>query len=166
MRSPVQRGPIVPSRERAFLRAFFHIDYQRLRVEVACRTIAFMHQNPGKPFWVGFMYDKPHQLKCDVCSKETLDDAPVTKLPVDWVMRWQRLAQSSGRIEIDLLTFGFSGMLMCPMTASTSKFQDGLTRIAREILPGVDATQSEQVLWHIRDLIAVVEGDPDSVEIH
>ncbi|KAJ7654027.1 hypothetical protein DFH06DRAFT_1203447 [Mycena polygramma] len=148
-------------RERAFLRALFHSDYKRMRLDIARRTVGFIRENPGIPFCTAYNYRTARLPTFEVGAQVSFDEVKA-QLGPDWELRWQRMARAEGRMELHMLMLP-QGFALFPTHSSTSKFRDGLMNIATA-LPGQAA--SDALDTQLRDLIRDVESDLDFVETH
>ncbi|KAJ7758277.1 hypothetical protein B0H16DRAFT_649472 [Mycena metata] len=142
--------------ERNFIRALVHSDYQRLRVQIAVTTLQFIVQYPDTLFFVGFDYTGIAGVECSVMPMSQL--GPAVDIP-----HWGRLARAAGRLTLHAVRFGhgtsWSNSLF-PLHASTSRFHDGLLRLAS----GTRGLQNSQVETLVRNLIEIT--DKNNVEIH
>ncbi|KAJ7342954.1 hypothetical protein DFH08DRAFT_1081927 [Mycena albidolilacea] len=143
-------------REKSFIRALLHSDYQRLRVVVSMLMLQFMTENPGASFFVAFDYTGATGVKLSVLTVSTL--GPAMQIP-----HWGRLARAGGRLTLHAIRIGHGANwsnAMLPLRATSSQFFDGLVRIASSI----NGLQDSQVEALVRDLIETT--DKENTEIH
>ncbi|KAJ7676419.1 hypothetical protein B0H17DRAFT_1334435 [Mycena rosella] len=143
-------------REKSFIRALLHSDYQRLRVVISIHMLQFMTENPGTSFFVAFDYTGATGVELSVL--------PVAKLgPTIQIPHWGRLARAGGRLTLHAIRIGHGANwsnAIFPLRATSSQFSDGLVRIAS----GINGLQYSQVEALVRDLIETT--DRENTEIH
>ncbi|KAJ7612894.1 hypothetical protein DFH06DRAFT_1484782 [Mycena polygramma] len=147
----------LPFRDRAFLRAIFHADHERMRLAIARRTVGFLRQNPGIPYCTAYNYREASAPTFEVGPQQSFNKVR-EQLGPDWVLQWRRMARSEGRMELNVLMLP-QGFALFPTRSSSSKYHDGLSDLATAIAP--DALDT-----HLGALMTAVEDDPDFVEIH
>ncbi|KAJ6575998.1 hypothetical protein DFH09DRAFT_1150174 [Mycena vulgaris] len=143
-------------REKSFIRALLHSDYQRLRVVISIHMLQFMTENPGTSFFVAFDYTGVNGVELTVFPVAELGTA--MQIP-----HWGRLARSGGRLTLHAIRIGHGenwSNIMFPLRATSSQFSDGLVRIAS----GINGLQHSQVEALARDLIETT--DRENTEIH
>ncbi|KAJ7086199.1 hypothetical protein C8R44DRAFT_821145 [Mycena epipterygia] len=145
------------TRERAFLRALLHADYQRLRFKTLIRVLIFMHHQPDEPFFVLFDYTLASGVEIGVRPKAELQ-------PTDYVeAQWDRLARAGGRMTLHVMVFGLqqlSHRLMFPLRATSPTLHDGMRRISHNM----NVLQPAQVEALLHVLIQT--ADKEGMEIH
>jgi hypothetical protein len=142
-------------REKSFIRALLHSDYQCLRVVVSMLMLQFMTENPGASFFVAFDYTGATRVKLSVLPVSTL--GPAMQIP-----HWGHLAHAGGRLTFHVIRIGHGANwsnAMFPLRATSSQFFDGLVRIA-----SINGLQYSQVEALVRDLIETT--DKENTEIH
>ncbi|KAJ7733076.1 hypothetical protein DFH07DRAFT_968167 [Mycena maculata] len=64
----------LPYREKCFIRALLHSDYQRLRLEISMRMLHFMTEHPREYFFVAFDYTVATGVQCLVLPATELGE--------------------------------------------------------------------------------------------
>ncbi|KAJ6542909.1 hypothetical protein B0H19DRAFT_1310989 [Mycena capillaripes] len=161
-----QHPEISHPRERFFIRALMHYDYQKLLFEISIREVLFLRDHPGEEYIVVFDYTKPGGVKFQVDPKPTLPND--THLRVEFPVQWERLARSGGRMKMHIMyaTEGIVGIpRVIPLRAASAEFHQGLLDIARSTSFEPNSAEEE---WHdeegVRALIAKTKAR--LVEIH
>ncbi|KAJ6533147.1 hypothetical protein B0H19DRAFT_1383767 [Mycena capillaripes] len=141
-------------REKSFIRALLHSDYQRLRVVISIHMCGFDGKS-GTPFFVAFDYTGANGVELSVL--------PVAKLGPAMQIPLGRLARAGGRLTLHVIRIGHGANwsnAIFPLRATSSRFYDGLVRIAS----GINGLQYSQVEALVRDLIETT--DKENTEIH
>ncbi|KAJ7659425.1 hypothetical protein B0H17DRAFT_1337566 [Mycena rosella] len=158
----------LPPRERGFMRALLNAEYRRVQYPLSLETIQFIARNPGKPFLIAFdfsAYTTPGGMTLDILTK---DDRVVRKLKADLPTQWERLERAHGRMEVHFVAIADGAddvQLLLPMRANSSKFHDGLRRIASTVRPGEDAYQSGMRVGHDLNTLITV-ADREVIQTH
>ncbi|KAJ7448932.1 hypothetical protein FB451DRAFT_758101 [Mycena latifolia] len=155
-------------RDQDFMRAIMHADYLRLRYTLSTDKLAFMVQHPGEPFFVCFDYARGWAAAGEVAGKGAF--LALHDFAVELPMQWDRCARAGGQMEMHVALVSEGGHgderpRLFPMRTSSSKFHDGLRRIADEVPPGADLEDyMVQLDPKLRDLIR--EVSEEVIEIH
>ncbi|KAK7000418.1 MYND-type domain-containing protein [Favolaschia claudopus] len=125
---------IVNSRDRSFMRALLHHDYQRYLLDVSLREIRFMRDSPGQEYVVIFDYTQAGgRVDVKVDSKSAYFEGAGV-LGAGLRVQLQRLTRSGGRMAIHFMHL-VEGMKskgrLIPLRAARSDFHDGLVEIAK-----------------------------------
>ncbi|KAJ6548583.1 hypothetical protein B0H19DRAFT_1161367 [Mycena capillaripes] len=145
-------------REKSFIRALLHSDYQRLRVDISIHMLQFMTENPGTSFFVAFDYTGAAGVELSILPMALL--GPAIQIP-----HWGRLTRAGGRVTLHAIRIGHGANwsnAMFPLRATSSQFWDGLVRIASR--SGINGLQYSQVKALVRELID--RTDEGNTEIH
>ncbi|KAJ7160483.1 hypothetical protein C8R46DRAFT_1223976 [Mycena filopes] len=143
--------------EKSFLRTLVHSDYQRLRLAISYRMMAFMVECPGTQFFVAFDFTGAGGVECSV--------HPISELGVgENIPQWARLARAGGRLTLHVVRLGHGvswSNVAFPLRATSSQFYDELVEIAKSI----EGNYSRGMPL-VRDLIARIDSDTSYREIH
>ncbi|KAJ7776881.1 hypothetical protein DFH07DRAFT_979065 [Mycena maculata] len=148
----------IHTRERAFMRALLHADYQRLRFEILLLTLGFMNQQPAETVFVYFDYTSASGVKFQVCSKAEMHhaDEHITA-------PWDRVARADGRMALHVMRFRLGQSpyeMVIPLRTTSLRLHDGVRRIASII----NTLQPSQVEALLRALMQT--ADREGTEIH
>ncbi|KAJ6580570.1 hypothetical protein DFH09DRAFT_1275690 [Mycena vulgaris] len=161
----------LPTRERAFMRRVLDMDYQRLSYTISILIISFLVQNPAQKFYVCFDYARADGALVQVVPKS--QSSVTQEFEAELPTQWGRLMRAGGRMRMDVMLVNDSGIsrpLLFPMRATSSKFHDGLRRIAREVPPGKKIMLAEpvppDVVQKVLRLLRDVDKDEMYMEIH
>ncbi|KAJ7738317.1 hypothetical protein B0H16DRAFT_1570434 [Mycena metata] len=160
----------VCSRDRAFMRALVHHDYQRLLPSISMDQVKFMRRNlDSKEFVVVFNYHGTANGVTVKSRDECMANAEVTGyvvLEVGLNVQLDRMAQSDARMVVHALSGGpfIDVVRWVPLRMSSGAFQIGLRDIATsgKFEPGSKEENSYDE-ERVRELIA---GTKDLVAIH
>ncbi|KAJ7657759.1 hypothetical protein DFH06DRAFT_1473055 [Mycena polygramma] len=136
----------VPPRERAFMRALMHHDYQKQLFHIGIREAMFMRDHPGEEYIIVFDYAKsggPVKFKVD--PKRALPGG--ADLEVELPVQWRRFQRSGGRMGMHIMYVqeGAEGRpRLFPLRASSAEFQQGLLTIARATSFEPDSAEEER----------------------
>ncbi|KAJ7900788.1 hypothetical protein B0H13DRAFT_2336390 [Mycena leptocephala] len=144
------------TRNKSFMRALLHHDYEQMKTEILTRQLAFRSYHPGENFVVQFTYQTGRasvQLLAFV-GYELTEDLN------DYQMKWRdlesRVLRSNGRMELHTMECANARSRLFPMRSATSEVHDGLILLARNVKATEDELRAE-----LAALVAL-----DVVEIH
>ncbi|KAJ7626189.1 hypothetical protein FB45DRAFT_1005328, partial [Roridomyces roridus] len=130
-------------RERSFIRALLQADYQRLRISISMATVDFMAKKLNTPFCISFDYTSGAPVAADILPISSLKDSEPVAPHVG------RIDRAGGRLVLHLLRIGRGGpnmIVVWPLRATTSEFQDGLKHIATQVAAGLDNSAAEALV--------------------
>ncbi|KAJ7144709.1 hypothetical protein C8R43DRAFT_1130428 [Mycena crocata] len=154
------------TRERHFMRALLHDDYEACRPAVALQQLTFMREHPGIEFLTLFDYTLGESPDLQILPRNAV--SPARDLAVELPALWARAARSRGQMAIHVMYVTDGGMLrprVFPLRASSSAFHDGLRAL-------VDMEPEEGEQWitmaqnGISALMRVTYGNDTLTEIH
>ncbi|KAJ7448957.1 hypothetical protein FB451DRAFT_1532032 [Mycena latifolia] len=157
---------LMHSRERAFMRALLQKDYLRLWYTLSIRILSFLVEHPGDLFFICFDYTTAGGVTAQVVPKDVFK--AVRNYEAELPVQWGRSARAEGRMELHVAFVNVGDNerpLLLPLRATSSKFHDGLRRLAAEVPPGGDIKDYFLRLDpKLRDLIREVYDEV--IEIH
>ncbi|KAJ7160464.1 hypothetical protein C8R46DRAFT_1194768 [Mycena filopes] len=120
-----------------------------------------MMERPNTPFFVAFHFNnggmEHYILPLTMLSSAGVDSTP----------QWDRLARAGGRMTLHTVRLGHGSKwstTMVPLRATSSRFHDGLVRIAHD-MNRVHYSHQDAVA-RVRHLIAETDKDASYREIH
>ncbi|KAK7048995.1 MYND-type domain-containing protein [Favolaschia claudopus] len=125
---------LVNTRDRSFMRALLHHDYQRYLLDVPLREIRFMRDSPGQEYVVIFDYTQAGgRVHVKVDSKSAYFEGAGV-LGAELRVQLQRFTRSGGRMAMHFMHL-VEGMKnkgrLIPLRAARSDLHDGLVEIAK-----------------------------------
>ncbi|KAJ6535235.1 hypothetical protein DFH09DRAFT_1369644 [Mycena vulgaris] len=111
------------ARERSFMRAVLHHDYEELIYNVSYLQIKFIHEHPTEQFVTRFDYSRPFGVPIDVIATSAVPTIQLEDFKIEWRTRLARAVQSGGKVEMHLMlhsTMGYSFLLEPSETARVS----------------------------------------------
>ncbi|KAJ6474329.1 hypothetical protein C8R45DRAFT_1011330 [Mycena sanguinolenta] len=146
-------GPpaLLTTREKAFLRAILHHDYEANKQHVRIRQAEFIRRNPGHDYWTIFdytaadhWYGKPHRagrVRIQVSNTDTM--------PPQWrPYLSQATRQPARRMELHLMSIDEEmPQMLFPMRSSNSSVHDAIGELATHVEP---RTMFDGVLRYLR----------------
>ncbi|KAJ7471092.1 hypothetical protein FB451DRAFT_1368209 [Mycena latifolia] len=153
------------TRERSFLRAVVHADYQKSKVAILSRQIVFMHMQPGEGFLI--LYD--YSQGAAKITLQQLSGASAQKYlnGAEWENIVSHVARSGGHMRLDVIVIRGAGQLRywaIPMRTNTPVVYKTLQQLASE-LPA-DREDWDDDLLIDRLMTLVNDDDPDVLEVH
>ncbi|KAJ6572941.1 hypothetical protein B0H10DRAFT_2444267 [Mycena sp. CBHHK59/15] len=157
-----ERADDLSVRERGFLRALLHSDYEEANTTLPLQKVAFMAKNPGEAFYTLFDYTRGRVQIIVQAVKDALPAEHIER--EDWLNMVSRMERSGGRMELDIMLLA-ARYWVVPLRASSSVFHDGLQDLAREFAPEVTGDPAvDDLVGRIGNLID--EKCTELVEIH
>ncbi|KAJ7772423.1 hypothetical protein B0H16DRAFT_1685415 [Mycena metata] len=135
---------LVHPRERSFMHALTHHDYQRFLFRISFEQVMFMRDHPGDDFIVVFDYTKATGVEFKVDPRARLPGNAdlAAELPVQWARR----ARSGGRMGLHVMFVGEaceSKARLFPLRASSAVFQFGLKALAKSTMFPPDSADEQ-----------------------
>lgn len=131
---------IFSARERSFLHARVHHDYQTTIMESCFERITFMHQHPGQQFYLLFDYTHGFERPQVRSVAAPPDPTPSEGSAAQWADHVARAARSGGRMDLLVVLVADGSHIrrrMAPVRTPTSALHNGLTQIAVKIPPAL-----------------------------
>ncbi|KAJ7657743.1 hypothetical protein DFH06DRAFT_453735 [Mycena polygramma] len=113
----------IPARDRAFMRALVHFDYERLLFNISLGEVMFMRDLPGEESIVFFNYVSREGFDCKVDTKALLSADVAREVPL------ARQAKSGGRMRMHVMVVP-EGPRVYPLRSASAEFRKGLVAIA------------------------------------
>ncbi|KAJ7106526.1 hypothetical protein C8R44DRAFT_858171 [Mycena epipterygia] len=156
--------PKVQVREREFLRALLHHDYEQHAVSICAKQINFMTQNPACDLLLT-LFDYctgPVQIEIHAATGSPLS-AILEKSGAEWRDILSRTARSEGKLHLHIIKV-LDGVTMrhwvIPLRTNGPEIQEGLRGLARKV-----STHQTEVDT-IAEIEAILHDDPDMLQIH
>ncbi|KAJ7156170.1 hypothetical protein C8R46DRAFT_1355914 [Mycena filopes] len=146
----------IPARERSFLRALVHHDYEDQKINLAVREIWYMRHFPGKDYVVNFDYSKSRTLNIQLETRTGFSlrgHSGEAELP----MLWEKQARSEGRMMIHfacVVEGNCYGPRLFPLRAASGASQLALAAISR--IPTDCKPNSDEEAWADEDCVRQV----------
>ncbi|KAJ6540082.1 hypothetical protein DFH09DRAFT_1090088 [Mycena vulgaris] len=103
-RSIVQYNPeTLNTRERSFVHAVLHHDYEELIYNVSYLQMKFIHEHPTEQFVTQFDYSRPFGVPIDVIATSAVPTIQLEDFKIEWRTRLARAARSGGKLEMHVI---------------------------------------------------------------
>jgi hypothetical protein len=164
-RTAKEHPETLSTRGKCFLRELLSDDYFRTLTPISVRQVKFMYERPGEAFFTAFAYSDAGDVQVEVQPTAKLKMAGAWDVGMS--TQFSR-AEKSGRTDIHLMLL-FEGQrfrrMVFPMRTDTSRLQNGLVRISRELPSG---KRGDEVLPQIRERVEALlaEVEPEMILIH
>ncbi|KAJ7692542.1 hypothetical protein B0H17DRAFT_1133021 [Mycena rosella] len=129
------------TRDRSFLHALVHYDYERTLRRSCVDKIGFIRQNPGEQFYLLFDYTRGFERPQVRPVGSPPDPNPSEGSATQWADQIARAARSGGRLNLVVVLVADGEHIsrrMVPVRSPTSALHDGLSQIAGRITSGAD----------------------------
>ncbi|KAJ6507628.1 hypothetical protein DFH09DRAFT_1288905 [Mycena vulgaris] len=124
------------TRERSFMRAVLHHNYEELICNVSYLQIKFIHEHPTEQFITRFDYSRPFGVPIDVIATSAVPTIQLEEFKIKWRTWLVRAARDGGKLEMHLMYVAEGGdrrLWLFPMRSAKAAFPDGLQLLARAI---------------------------------
>ncbi|KAK6966575.1 hypothetical protein R3P38DRAFT_3245860 [Favolaschia claudopus] len=156
------------SRQRSFLRALIHHDYQKQRIHIHSRQAMFLSEFPHGTFLTLYNY---MEGAVRISVKEAPQSFEALAGP-EWKDILSRAAASGGRMGIDVAIFTANGptqsrYLVIPLRSDSGVITDKLASLASTLTPSTYQARQSQAMYLVKTISHIHEtNDLHVAEIH
>lgn len=153
------------ARQRSFLRALVHHDYQKAKIEILAQQLVFLNAHPGQRFLVEYRYTTG-AVEITLTPLSALEgNQALCSLQLDpgWNPIFARAAASSGRMAIDVITIMSARgprSFVVPLRTNSSVAHDMMQLLASRWRTDAPILDKQRLLEE------VLTADPNAVEVH